>query len=154
MLLKRYPAAERMLSQCIELCKGEYITDEQLAARGKQHVEAEQQFGPSAQEIKKNALRRPTNRTIEDRTALEGEYQKFAKENSSFFEYTLLAKSHKKFLRRKAEILDDAKYALAKVTAIMSTQKTQESLEKGKEKVDNIDSEIEKLQKELDKIEK
>jgi len=86
-----------------------------------------------------------------ERDGLRVKYDAFAKENDDFFDYTLLAKAHTKFLRRKEQMLLDAEYALAKVVSKMGTMKGEQQLEKDKGKIENIDQQIEQLKKELGK---
>jgi tetratricopeptide (TPR) repeat protein len=149
MLLKRYPTAKSILDECVNLCKGQYITDADLKTRTDQFGGSVNQFRPTEDNIKKNALRRPTDRTLEERTGMKSEFDKFDQENKNFFSYTLLAKSHKRFLKRKDEILRDAEYALAKCAALMGTQKTEDAIKKEQQKIQNIDEEMKKLQQQL-----
>jgi hypothetical protein len=101
------------------------------------------------EDIKKNALRRPTDKTIEDRTALKGSFDKFDQDGRDFFNYTLLAKSHKKFLKRKSDILMDAQYAQAKVAALLGSQDATKKIQQGQQKIESIDTELEKLKGKL-----
>lgn len=149
MLLKRYPTAKNHLDQCVELCKGQYITDEDLKVREDQFGGIVQQFKPNMQDIKKNALRRPTDRTIEERTAMKGSFDKFDQDGRDFFNYALLAKSHKKFLKRKSDILMDAQYAQAKVAALLGSQDATKRIQQDQQKIESIDTELEKLKGKL-----
>ncbi|MBD3320203.1 MAG: tetratricopeptide repeat protein [Chitinivibrionales bacterium] len=151
MLQKRYSAARSDLEKCMELCSEDYITESDLDRRKTKFDNTVESFRPTGEEIKKNALRRPTNQTLEERTELKAEYDEFARANEDFFEYTLLAKSHKKFLRRKDQILMDAEYALAKVISLMGTD--DRAIKKEREKAQELDEEIQKLQEELQDIE-
>ncbi len=118
MLLKRQPEALTVLEQCVAACNRVFITDEDLAAKKSQFEQTTVEFAPTADKILKNAKRKPTNRTLEERPALQNEFAKFAKESKEYFNYTLLAKSHTRFFKRKEEILMDAEYALARVTEV------------------------------------
>ena len=153
MLQERYRSARTMLQECIELSRGDYVTEEDLKRRETQFEREVEQFRPTGERIKRNALRRPTNRTIEERAELKSTYDEFARENEEFFEYTLLAKSHKKFLRRKSQILEDAEYALAKVASMEQMQEQEQVLEKTREESEEIDEKMEKIRQQLEGIE-
>ncbi len=150
MLMKRYPTAKNMLEQTVELCQADYITESDVQQRKQQFSIAEQEFEPTGNEILKNALRRPTDRVLAERDDLKQEYNQFAQENENFFNYMLLAKEHKKFLRQKEQILMDAEYALAKVVSLMGTERESQKMQKEKQKIESIDEEIERLRKELE----
>lgn len=152
MLSKRYSAAKSDLEKCKTLCGNQYITDEDLARRKNQFAGDVQAFKPTGDQIKKNAFRRPTNKTLQERTELKATYDDFAQANEEFFTYTLLAKSHKKFLRRKDQILMDADYALAKVVSLMGAADDTRMLEREREKAEDLDDEIKKLQEKLQDI--
>ncbi len=149
MLLKRQPEALTVLEQCVAACNRVFITDEDLAAKKSQFEQTTVEFAPTADKILKNAKRKPTNRTLEERPALQNEFAKFAKESKEYFNYTLLAKSHTRFFKRKEEILMDAEYALARVTRSVNARKANEMIQNAKEKTDKIEQEIEKLKEQL-----
>ena len=107
----------------------------------------------NADAIKKNALRKPTNKTLEERPEMQKLYDGFAKENKDYFNYTLLAKSHTKFFMREEQILSDAEYALARATRILNSRAANKVLENTKKEEGKIDEELEKLKRELNKIE-
>ncbi|MBD3419373.1 MAG: tetratricopeptide repeat protein [Chitinivibrionales bacterium] len=153
MLMKKYAQAEQNLQKCISLCGGDFITDEDLQARTRQFDGVVRDFKPTGDRIKKNALRRPTNQTIEERAELKSEYDTFSEENTSYFNYTLLAKSHKKFLRREEQILEDAEYALAKVASMSQGKTGAREIEKERKEAEEIDEEIQKLQQQLQEFE-
>ena len=119
----------------------------QVKAQG--FKQTEQGFSPTAEKIRKNALRKPTDKTIDERGAFKTEFDKFSKESKDFFNYQLLAKSHKKFFMRKEEIIQDADYALAKTASIMKGKKQNELINKGQQEEKKIDTQIEELQKKL-----
>jgi tetratricopeptide (TPR) repeat protein len=150
MLLKRYSPAKEMLERCVELCKGDFITDEDLGQRKQQFQGVVTAFKPTGDNIRKNAMRRPTDRSVLERDALRVEFDKFSRENDDFFKYVLLGQSHKKFLRQKEQIQLDAEYALAKVVSMMGTQKQDQQLQKDQQKIQNIDQEIEKIKKDME----
>lgn len=150
MLMKRYSAAKNMFEQSVELCKADYITDSDVQQRKQQFSGVKKQFEPTGDEILKNAHRRPTDRVLAERDELKQQYNNFSQENESFFNYMLMAKEHKKFLRQKDQILMDAEYALAKVVSLMGTQRESEQIEKEKQKIESIDEEIERLRRELE----
>jgi len=153
MLLKRHQEAVSALEQCIAACSRPFITDEDLAKRKSLFEEYAAEFAPTADLIKKNALRKPTNKTLEERPALQKEFEGFAKENKDFFRYSLLANSHKKFFKRQEEILADAEYALAKATKLIGAKREAKIMQEQKKEEGKIDQELEKLQEQLEKIE-
>jgi hypothetical protein len=140
------------LNKCLELTKGTFVTDADLANRKQKYAQTENEFSPMAEKIKKNALRKPTDKSIEERGPYKSEYDKFAKENRDFFNYTLLAQSHKKFFMRKDQIISDAEYAVAKATSMLKGVAGQRIMEDQKKKEENINEEIEKKKKELEKL--
>jgi len=149
MLQKSYGEAIGSLEKCEELTKGTFVTQEDLQVKEKGFRQYEQGFEPTAEKIRKNALRKPTDKTIDERGAFKGDYDKFAKESRDYFNYQLLAKSHRRFFMRKEEIVQDADYALAKATSIMKGRKQSEVLQKGKKEEENINKEIDKLKQQL-----
>jgi TolA-binding protein len=149
MLQKNYAEAIPALEKCVSLTKGLFVTDSLLELKKQEFNQSETEFDPVSAKIRKNALRKPTDKTIEERGGFKVEYDKFAKESRDYFNYQLLAKSHKRFFMRKDEILQDAAYALAKATGIMNGKKQIEVLEKGRKAEDNIDKEIDKLKQQL-----
>jgi tetratricopeptide (TPR) repeat protein len=149
MLQKKYNEAVAALDKCLELTKGKFITDADLQTRQQKFVTVSNEFSPSAEKIKKNALRKPTDKSIEERGALKQDYDKYAKENREFFNYTLLAQSHKKFFMRKDQVISDAEYALAKATSMMKSAGQVKEIEKSKKETDKIEDKIEELKKQL-----
>jgi TolA-binding protein len=150
MLLKRQPEAVTVLEQCVAACSHTFVTDGDLTTRKSQFEQTTTDFAPTAEKIRRNALRKPTNKIIEERPSLENEFQSFAKESKAYFNYTLLAKSHTRFFKRKEEILLDAEYALARATKATNARKANQIIQNAKEKEDKIDEQIEKLKQELD----
>jgi tetratricopeptide (TPR) repeat protein len=151
MLQKNYGEAVASLEKCQELLKGKYVTDEDLREKTKGFRQFEQGFEPTAQRIRKNAQRKPTDKTIEERGGLKTEFDKFAKESRDYFNYQLLAKSHKRFFMRREEVDQDAGYALAKATKIWKTMKQSEIMQKGQKEEQNINQEINRLKQQLEK---
>jgi tetratricopeptide (TPR) repeat protein len=151
MLLKTNQDAKNSFEQAVQLCKNEFASDQDLVYRKEKFGQYLQQFAPSAQKIKKNALRKPTEKTEMERVELKTEFDKFAKESNDFFAFVLKVESNREFFRRKDQILSDAEYALAKVSKILGISGVQEYMKKQAEKADDIDSEIEKLKKQLEK---
>jgi TolA-binding protein len=150
MLLKRQAEAVTALEQCVAACNREFVTPEALAAKKSQFEQTTTDFAPTAEKILKNAKRKPTNKIMEERPALESEFQAFAKESKAYFNYSLLAKSHSRFFKRKEEILQDADYALARATKAANAKKANEIIQDSKEKQEKIDQEIDELKQELD----
>jgi tetratricopeptide (TPR) repeat protein len=149
MLLKRYREAVASLEKCLELCKGKFITDEEVANHKRVLDRVTQDFVPTEQEIKKNAMRKPTDKLLEDRPALKSEFDKYYKGSDDFFRFTLLAKTHGKFFKRKDQLIEDAEYALAKATSMMKATKEVQEIQKTKDKTGDIDNEIQKLKDKL-----
>jgi tetratricopeptide (TPR) repeat protein len=148
-LLNRYKTAKNMLERCVELCKEDYVTERDLQRRRQQFDQTEEEFQPTAEKIKQNALTRPVAQTLEQRDRLEDDYEEFAQEEENFFDYTLKAKSHSKFLRRKEKVLEDAQYALARAEEMLATRQERETIEKQKEKEEKIDEQIKELEQQL-----
>ena len=80
---------------------------------------------------------------------MQKQFEGFARESKAFFDYSLLAKSHTRFFKRKEEILSDAEYALVKTERILGAKKASKIIEGVKDKEEKIDSELEKLKNEL-----
>jgi TolA-binding protein len=152
MLLRRNAEAVSALEQCLAACERTFITDEDLSTKRLSFEAYTQQFAPSSDKIKKNALRKPTNKTLEERPELQKTFEQFAKESKAYFNYTLLAKSHTRFFKRKEEIVTDAEYALAKAIKMASTTKDAKSLEQHKKEATKIDEKLDDLKKELEEI--
>jgi len=148
MLLKRYPEAVAALEQCLATSKRQFITDQDLKARSSNFDKTVADFSAISEKIKKNAFRKPTNKTLEERPELQREFEKYSKESYDFFKYTLDAKSHKRFFMMKEQIVTDAEYALAKATRMMKSRIPAA----GKKKEEKIDTELDKLKKELENI--
>jgi tetratricopeptide (TPR) repeat protein len=152
MLVKNFPEAVDALDKCVELTKGKYVTDADLKVRQEKFGVTLTEFSPVAEKIKKNALRKPTDKSMEERGAMKTDYDKFARENRDMFNYQLLAQSHKKFFMRKEQVIQDAQYALAKATSMMKSVGQQRIYDDQKKKEQNINDEIEKKKKELEKL--
>ncbi len=152
MLLKQYRDAVSSLEKCLQLVKGDFVTKEELEKRKRTLDRVSSDFIPTAQEIKKNAMRKPTDRLMEERSTLKTEYDKYYRQNEEYFQYVLLAKSHGRFFMRKDQIIEDAEYALAKATSMMKTAKTYEAIGETKKETQKIDTKIEELKKELEKL--
>ncbi len=153
MLQKKYQDAIEALDKCVDLTKGsKFVTQSDLKTHEEKFTQQTSEFEPTAEKIRKNALRKPTDKSIEERGAYKGEYDKFAKENRDFFTFTLLAQSHKKFFMRKDQVLQDAEYALAKATSLLKSGGQVKQFQEEKKKEDKINEEIEKKKKELENI--
>jgi TolA-binding protein len=152
MLLKRHAEAVNTLEQCLNACKRDFVTEESLQKRKAQFDEYLTKFAPTGEKIKKNTMRKPTNKTLEERPAMEKEFQKFAKENRDIFAYTVLAKSHDRFFKRKDDVIKDAEYALAKATAMMNAKGAVRGVEKSKAEEEKLDLEKKKLEEEMLKL--
>jgi tetratricopeptide (TPR) repeat protein len=150
MLVQRNQEAKTALEQCLVSCKTDFASPEQLRARKSKFDQYILQFAPTEEKIKKNALRKPTDKTIAERADFKTEFDKFAKEARDFFEFSLKVESSKEFFRRKDQVLLDADYALAKVTKILGLSKESKIIDKTIEQAGDIDDEIEKLKKQLE----
>jgi tetratricopeptide (TPR) repeat protein len=151
MLQKRYVDAVPALERSLELAKGAFVTDQELQAKTQDHDRLEQDFIPTAERIKKNTVRKPTNKTMDERPDLKTEFDKFSKSDLDYFAFTLLAKSHSRFFKQKQQIIDDAEYALAKATKMANVQRQSGG---AMEKQEKIDQELEKAKNELQKLQK
>ena len=149
MLLKRYGEAVPALEACINTCKKSFVTDEDLQKHKGEFDDQTQKFSPMAERIKKNALRKPTNKNIEERPEMEKEFGKYSKESRDFFNYTLLAKSHTRFFKRKDDVIKDAEYALAKATGSLKSKGVIDVVQEQQKKQNAIDEEIKKKEQEL-----
>ncbi|MBD3393479.1 MAG: hypothetical protein GF418_15190 [Chitinivibrionales bacterium] len=152
MLMRRHRDAIPNFEKCIDLCRKDFASEQDLDARRQQFEQYLQQFRPTMQQIKKNALRKPTDKTISERPQMKGEYDGYAKEARELFSFSLLVEDNKKFFKRKDELLADAEYALAKASNIVGVAKETKIIEREKEKVEKVDEEIEKLQQELQEL--
>ncbi|MDD5673004.1 MAG: hypothetical protein PHC61_02475 [Chitinivibrionales bacterium] len=151
MLQKRYPTAVTALQKCLDLCNGKFVTEADLQEKRSVFSQYEQKFQPTAEAIKKNALRKPTNRTLDERGPLQEEFGKFDKESKDLFAYTLLEKSHTKFFKRKTDLVSDAGYALAKATSMMKGMKQEDILKEQQQEQQKLDEQIKALQNKLQK---
>jgi tetratricopeptide (TPR) repeat protein len=150
MLLKRNPEAKTALETCMEMCKKDFASEDDLKARRGKFDQYLQQFAPTSEKIRKNALRKPTDKTMAERADMKSEFDKFSKEAKDFFEFTLQVQSNKEFFRRKDQVLTDAEYALAKVTKLIGGTKETQILQEQNKKATQIDSEIERLKRQLE----
>ncbi|MCX7727048.1 MAG: tetratricopeptide repeat protein, partial [Chitinispirillaceae bacterium] len=153
MLLKRYAEAIASFEMCLNACNRAFVTEEDLNKRKAAFEEYLRQFAPTADRIKKNALRKPTQKTEEERSELYKSFEEFSKESKNFFNYTLLEKSHRRFFKRKEEIINDAEYALAKASRMLTATKEAQIFEQKKKEEMKIDQKLEDLQKQLQEIE-
>jgi tetratricopeptide (TPR) repeat protein len=152
MLSKKYQDAVEALDKCVELTKGKFVTDADLKSRQGKFGVTLSEFSPTAEKIRKNALRKPTDKSMEERGGMKTEYDKYAKENRDMFNYQLLAASHKKFFMRKEQVVQDAEYALAKATSMLKSLGQEKIIRKTNEEQQKLNEEIEKKKKELEKL--
>jgi tetratricopeptide (TPR) repeat protein len=150
MLMKRHADAIPAFERALAACEGKFLTPEDVKIRKVQNDKAADDFAPEADRIKKNAMRKPTPRSVEERTELYKSYESFSTENKEFFHYRITAKSHNNFFMRKEEIIEDATFALAKATNYIKNRGTSAEIEKLKRGEDKLDAEIEKLRQQLD----
>ncbi len=152
MLLRRNAEAVSALEQSLAACKRTFVSEEDLSVKKVSFETYTQQYAPTADRIKKNALRKPTNKTLEERPELQRSFEQFAKESKDFFNYSLLAKSHQRFFKRQEEIETDAEYALAKATRMVKTSKESKIIEEHRRQENKIEQKLDDLKKELDEI--
>jgi TolA-binding protein len=150
MLQKRYADAIPAFEKCLEAVGGSFLTADDVKTRKVQFDSETEVFVPVADKIKRNAMRKPTPRSVEERPELFKGYDRFYKENKSFFEYKLLEKAHRNFHMRKEDIISDATFALAKATSFMKNRKTMGEMQKSTGAEEKLDAEIEKLKRQLD----
>jgi TolA-binding protein len=153
MLLKRYVEAVNTLEQCLTAAKRSFVTERDLQKHRAEFEDQTHKFAPTAEKIKKNTLRKPTNVVLKERTELVSEFDKYARQSRDFFNQTVLAKSHYRFFKRKDEVIADAEYALAKATNMMKTLKSSEIIKDQKENMQKIQSEKEKIEAEIRELE-
>lgn len=152
-LLRQNNEALTALDECMRLCKTDFESEEDLSVKKEKIRQVEIDFIPTGNRIKKNALRKPTDKIISERAGLKSEFNKFDKESRNFFYYSLLVEDNKKFFRRKEQILNDAEYAIAKVHKIIGAKKEKALIKKDLKKQEKLDDEIEKIKKELEDLE-
>ena len=151
MLLNRHVESIPAFEQCVKAAEGKFLTDGDVRDRKVQFDRESDTFLPVADKIKRNALRKPTPRSVEERPELQRGYDKFAKENKEFFEYRMLAKAHKNFHMRKADIIDDATYALARATSFVKSRGLMDALQ-GTGSQD-VDAELQRLREQMEQME-
>jgi len=152
MLLKRHQEAIPNFEKCIELCRKNFATEEDLRTRQQKFAEHLERFRPTMQNIKKNALRKPTDRTIAERPAMKTEYDAYAQDARELFAFTLIVEGNKKFFKRKDELLADAEYALAKASKIVGGAKEAKIIGKEMEKKEKVEDEIQRIERELQQM--
>jgi tetratricopeptide (TPR) repeat protein len=149
MLQKQHREAIDALEKSLELARQDYAGEEDLRTRKREYEQFEEMFAPTAQRIKKNALRKPTDKTMAERPELRQGYEEFAKENRAFFDFKVLVEDNQKFFRRREQIVLDAEYALAKATRMAGSVREQKGIERGMKEQEELDEEIQKLEQEL-----
>ncbi len=152
MLLKRYAEAVNSLEECLTAGKKAFVTDQDVEMKKVSFDSSAAAFAPVAKKIKANSLRKPTNRTLEERPAFLRDFQVFDRDSRDFFNYTLLAKSHTRFFKRKSDIVADAEYALAKATNMMKSQGAVQAREQQLMKQKQIEEEQRKIQEEIERL--
>ena len=150
MLQRKYTEAIDMFEKCIEDAKQGYITDRDVDAERQKFNSTVQEFQPTAEKIRKNALRKPTAKTLEERTDYETSFTQFAKQQRDFFDYVQKSNSQKKFLRNKDKMVQDAEYALATAKRLSKSGGEQKILNEQKKQQDAIDAEILRKMQELE----
>jgi tetratricopeptide (TPR) repeat protein len=148
---KRYYDAIPAFEKCLEAAAGgKFLTADDVATRRVQYDSEMETFAPTADKIRKNAMRKPTPRSVEERPELQKGYDRFAKEHKEFFDYRMLEKSHRNFFMQKEQIIEDATFALAKATNMIKSRRVQEEMQKSAGQEGKLDAEIEKLRRQLE----
>jgi len=148
---KRYSDAIPAFEKCLEAASsGKFLTADDVATRRVQYDSEMETFAPTADRIRKNAMRKPTPRSVEERPELQKGYERFAKEHKEFFDYRMLEKSHRNFFMQKEQIIEDATFALAKTTNMIKSRRVQEEMHKSAGQEGKLDAEIEKLRRQLE----
>ncbi len=153
MLMEDYASAKDSFLKAQKECRREYATEDDLIFIEGKYNEQVDDFDPTGLEIRKNALRKPTEKILQERQDLKGKFDIFDKRSREFFEYTLTVEDNKKFFRRRDEILADLDYALAKVTKMLEVQSEKDILEQQQKKQLKIDEKMKELEKQLEKLE-
>ncbi len=153
MLQGRNEEAIDALEISLQMAKGDFADEEDLEVRTQRFNGYVREFSPIAQDIKKNALRRPSETTIAERTSLKTEFDKYSQESRQYFDFKLLVEDNQHFFRRKEQIISDAEYALAKAVKMIGGRREQAIIEKEIEKQEKLDEEIERLKRELESTE-
>jgi len=149
----RYAGAVPIFEKCLETAGGKFLTAEDVTQRKVQYDSEMDVFAPTADKIKKNAMRKPTPRSVEERPELQKGYERFAKEHKEFFDYRMLEKSHRNFFMQKEQIIEDATFALAKATRLINSSRAVKEMQKSAGTEEKIDAELEKLRKQLQESE-
>ncbi|MBD3314525.1 MAG: tetratricopeptide repeat protein [Chitinivibrionales bacterium] len=149
MLQPEHKAAIEALEKSLELAKRDLADEEDLKAEKREYEQFERIFAPTAQQIKKNALRKPTDKLLAERPELKREYERFAQKNRALFDFKVLVEDNEKFFRRKEQILLDAEYALAKATKMVGSAQEEKLIDRERKKQQELDEKIRKLEQEL-----
>jgi len=148
---KRYADAIPAFEKCLEVtASANFLTGDSVTTRKVQYDSESEAFAPTADRIRKNAMRKPTPRSVEERPELQRGYERFAKEHKEFFDYRMLEKSHRNFFMQKEQIIEDATFALAKATRLANSTRAVKEFQKGAGTEGKLDAEIEKLRRQLE----
>ncbi len=153
MLQKQLTPAIASLEMALEMANQDFADEQDLSYQQQQFNSYMQEFAPKSQEIMKNALRKPTDRTIAERDGLKSEFETYTQKSNEFFEFAQMVEDNDKFFKRREQIVMDAEYALAKATNMLGGRKETKTLERAREETQELDSEIEKLKRELEESE-
>jgi tetratricopeptide (TPR) repeat protein len=153
MLQEQLESAISALETSLEMANKNFADEDDLSYQEQQFNGFLREFQPTGQEIMKNALRKPTDRTIAERDELQTQYSVFSQKSREFFEFSQMVEDNQKFFKRKEQIVMDAEYALAKATNMLGGAKETKTIERAREESEELESEIEKLKKELEQSE-
>ncbi|MBN1982724.1 MAG: tetratricopeptide repeat protein, partial [Chitinivibrionales bacterium] len=152
MLLKRNSEALVALNECLRQTRRNFATKDDLNQRKDVYKEYLIAFAPVATQIKKNALRKVTDKSLSERDQLKSDFSKYDKETADLFQFSITVKDNDKFFMQKDKIVSDAEYAIATVTKLINTEKDSNRIQKGIKKQEQIESEIQKLENQLDNM--
>ncbi len=153
MLQQKNESGIAALEKSLELARADFDSEEDLTHRQREFERYMAQFAPIAQQIKKNALRKPTESSIAERAQLEDEFEQYTSEARSLFDFATRVEQNQKFFRRKDQIIADAEYALAKANRMIGTEQGQKAVERERREQQKIDEELEKLKEQLKELE-
>jgi tetratricopeptide (TPR) repeat protein len=145
----RYAGSIPIFEKCLEAASGKFLDSNDVRERKVQYDGESEAFMPTADRIRKNAMRKPTPRSVEERPELQRGYERFAKEHKEFFDFRMLEKSHRNFFMQREQIIEDATFALAKATRLVNSSRAVKEIEKGVGAEKKLDEEIEKLRRQL-----
>ncbi len=144
--------ASAALQKAIELCKANFRNDDSLTAAKADFSRSQQQFDPTAQSILKNAMRKPSQKVLDERGGFKSSFESYDHSVSAYFNMVEDVENSRDFFRRKDQIQTDAEYALAKASKALGQKKANEIVNEGAKKTQEVDKELEQLQEQLKQL--